>query len=111
MAIHHASSGEIIDLRPTAALDPAQSVTLMQDAHLKLMRLAIAAGKSLPEHAVEGPILMHCLAGVIEVAAHGARKPMRGGDLMYLAGGVRHALRAIEDCSLLVTIVVLKRPA
>ena len=107
MATKHASSGELIDLRPLGApLDDSQSTTLLRDEQLKVMRLVMPAGKELHDHAVDGPITMQCLEGVVEVVAHGIAKTMRAGDLMYLAGKVPHSLRAIEDASILVTIVV-----
>lgn len=109
MAMHHASSGELVNLRPLEApLDDTQSTTLLRDPQLKVMRLVLPAGKELPEHAVEGPITMQCLQGAIDVTAHGVCKSMRAGDLMYLESAVSHRLRAREDSSLLVTIVVRK---
>ena len=110
MATKHASSGELIDLRPLGgSLDDSQSTTLLRDAQLKVMRLVMPTGKELHDHAVDGPITMQCLEGRIEVTAHGSSTTMHAGDLMYLASRVRHALRAIEDASMLVTIVV-ERP-
>ncbi len=109
MATHHASSGEIVNLRPLGApLDDTQSTTLLHDEQLRVMRLVLPAGKELPEHAVAGPITMHCLEGAIDVTAHGSCRTMRTGDFMYLAGKVPHMLRATEDASLLVTIVLQK---
>jgi len=111
MATKHASSGEIIDLRPLGTpLDDSQSTTLLRDEQLKVMRLVMPADKELHDHAVEGPITMQCLEGAIEVAAHGSSKTMHAGDLMYLGSKVPHSLRATEDASILVTIVV-ERPA
>ena len=109
MATHHAASGELVSLRPLGApLADTQSTTLLHDEQLRVMRLVLPAGKELPEHAVEGPITMHCLEGAIEVTTHGSCKTMRVGDFMYLAGKVPHALRATEDASILVTIVLEK---
>lgn len=109
MATHHASSGELVSLRPLGApLDDTQSTTLLHDEQLRVMRLVLPAGKALPDHAVEGPITMQCLEGTIEATAHGSCKTMRAGDFMYLAGNVPHALRATEDASVLVTIVLQK---
>lgn len=109
MATHHASSGELINLRPLGApLNDTQSTTLLHDEQLRVMRLVLPAGKELPEHAVDGPITMHCIEGVIDVIAQGSCKTMRTGDFMYLTGKVPHALRATEDASVLVTIVLEK---
>lgn len=111
MATRHASSGELIDVRPLRPpLVDTQSTTLLRDEKLKVMRLVLPAGKELPEHAVDGPITMQCLEGAVDVTVHGDRKTMRAGDLMYLAGHVSHTLRATEDASILVTIVVQRPP-
>jgi quercetin dioxygenase-like cupin family protein len=72
------------------------------------MRLILPAGKTLPEHTVDGPITMHCLEGAIDVTAQGNCKTLRAGDFMYLAANVPHALRATEDGSILVSIVLRK---
>ena len=111
MALHHAFSGEIVDLRPLGApLVDTQSTTVLRDAQLMVMRIVLPAGKRLPAHAVEGPITMHGLEGEIDIIAHGCCKTMRAGDFMYLAGEVPHALCATKDAAVLVSIVVQKPP-
>ncbi len=52
--------------------------------------MALFVGKGVPERAVTG----------------GTRDVMRSGDSKCLAGGVPHALRAIEDSSVLVTLLL-----
>jgi len=109
MPTHHASSGELLHLQSLGVpLSDTQPTTLLRDEQLKVMRLVLQAGKELPEHAVDGPITMHRLQGAIDVIAHGSCKTMRAGDLMYLAAKVPHALRATEDASMLVNVVVRK---
>lgn len=109
MAIHHASSGELFDLRPLGApLDDTQSSMLLHDEQLKVMRLVLPAGKELPEYTVDGSITMYCLEGTIDVTAHSSCKTMRAGDFMYLKGKVLHALRTTEDTSVFVTIALQK---
>ena len=44
--------------------------------------------------------------GSIELAAAGTMQLMRAGDLICLAGGERHALKAIEDSSVLITMLL-----
>ncbi len=106
MALPHAASGDIVNLRPLASrVEDTPSSAFIRDAHIEVLRLVLPAGREVPEHAVEGPITLHCLEGLLEVRAHGADRPLRASELMYLAGGVRHALRAIEDTSALLTVV------
>lgn len=107
MATHHAASGEVVDLRPLATpLHDTQSTTLVREEQLKVMRLVLPAGKELPDHAVDRPITMHCLQGVVNVTTPGGRQTMRAGDFMYLAGRFPHTLLAMEDATMLVTIIV-----
>lgn len=107
MAIHHASSGELIDIRPLQGdLQTVSTRTLYKSDHLEVFRLVILAGKGLPDHRVEGELTVQCLEGCIEMTASGRTEFMRSGDLMCLAGGVPHALKALEDSSVLVTLLL-----
>ncbi|MFP5406129.1 MAG: cupin domain-containing protein [Gammaproteobacteria bacterium] len=105
MALPHASSGDIVNVRPLgSAIADTPSSAFLREPHIEVMRLVLPAGKEVPEHDVRGPITLQCLEGRLEVRAHGADRPLAAGELMYLASGVPHALRAIEDTSVLVTI-------
>ena len=112
MSAHHAASGEAIDVRPSDGNQPQQgSVALVRDAHLEVMRLAMPAGKTLPEHLAYGPVTIQCIEGAVEVTAHGQTKPLHPGQLLYLAAEAPHAIRAVQDSSLLVTMVLLSASA
>ncbi|MEO5763864.1 MAG: cupin [Casimicrobiaceae bacterium] len=109
MATFHASSGDIIDVRPLGVLLPTtKSTAVVRDKHLEVMRFVFLAGEGLPNHFVYGAVLIQCLEGVVQVAAHGTCKRLCPGELMYLAGEVHHDLLAVEDTSVLVCMV---RPA
>lgn len=107
MALPHAVSGQLIDVRPLGAqLPAASSKAILKTSELELMRLVLPKGKSFPEHQVPGEVTMLCLEGSIELLAHDAGQIMQAGDMVYLRGGVPHALRALEDASVLVTILL-----
>ena len=107
MAIHHASSGELVDIRPYQdAIKSAQTLTLYKSAHLEVFRVVLLAGKSMPEHKVKGELTVQCLEGCVEFSVQGVGERMRPGDLKCLAGGVLHGLKAVEDCSVLVTLLL-----
>jgi quercetin dioxygenase-like cupin family protein len=111
VAIHHALSGELIALtRLPAPTGDDHSTTLVRDDNLKVLRLVLASGKELPAHAVEGPIMLHCLDGVVQVIVGGSHTTMHAGELMYVAGGVTHSLRAMADSSMLLSIVIKNLP-
>jgi len=107
MAIHHASSGELINIRPLENnLKNATTTTLYKSNHLEVFRMILLAGKVMPEHQVKGEITVQCIEGRIEFTAAGTSQKMCAGDLICLAGGVVHALKAVEDSSVIVTILL-----
>jgi quercetin dioxygenase-like cupin family protein len=107
MATTHAASGELIDLQMSVPPGPdSESQTLVRAEYWEVFRLTMPAGKELPEHKVASVITMQCLQGALEVVAHGRTQTMRAGTMMYLTGGEPHAVKALEDSSLLVTLLV-----
>lgn len=107
MAIHHASSGELIDVRPLKeGLKGAVSKALYKTDHLEVFRMVLLAGKTMPAHHVAGEVTVQCLEGSVELTVAGSGRLMREGDLICLAGGADHALKAVEDSSCLVTILL-----
>ncbi len=107
MAIHHALSGELIDIRPFGeAIKTTRTTTLYKTKHLEVFRLVLLAGKEMSEHAVVGELTVQCLEGSVEFSIGTTHDVMRAGDLKCLAGGVPHSLRAIEDSSVLVTLLL-----
>lgn len=115
MAIHHATSGELIDIGPLGAdFSEATSTTLIRSDHFEVFRLVLPAGGMVPDHklprvcSVPSVVVIQCIEGVVEVEAHGRTQVMKSGHLLYLARGEPHALKAIQDCSVLVTMLVAR---
>lgn len=107
MALHHAQPAEVIDVRPYGtAIGAARSLALFKSTQLEVMRLVLAAGERMPDHRVNGEITLQCLEGAVEVTVDGAASWLAAGHLMYVRGGVVHALRAEQASSVLVTVVL-----
>jgi quercetin dioxygenase-like cupin family protein len=107
MAIPHAAPGELLDVRPLAAALPERvTQTLIRTAQLEVIRLVLPKGKEIAEHRVDGEITVHCLEGRVAFTARGQTQELPAGHMLYLAGGDPHALKGIEDSSLLVTIIL-----
>lgn len=107
MAITHAKSGDIVDVSPLGdRCAEERTTTLIKSAALEVIRLVLPAGKELRSHAVPGEITVQCLEGRVEFTADERSLELRAEQLVYLAGGVRHALVAKENSSLLVTILL-----
>jgi quercetin dioxygenase-like cupin family protein len=65
-------------------------------------------GEGLPPHAVAGEITLQCIEGRIAFDGASSARELAAGQLVHLSAQDIHALRAIEDSSLLLTIA-LKR--
>jgi quercetin dioxygenase-like cupin family protein len=98
-------AGDIIAAGPLGpALASARTETLLKTPELDLLRLVVPAGKEIPEHKAPGAITVHCLEGAVDFTAGGRTRRLGAGQLLYLPGGALHALRGVEDASVLVTI-------
>ena len=51
---------------------------------------------------------MQCLEGRVAFTVQGKTQELVGGELLYLSGNEPHAVKGIEDSSLLVTILLPK---
>ena len=109
MAITHAAPGQLVDVQPLGdQLSESRNVALFKTDELEVIRLVMPAGKTMPSHWVKGEIMIHCLEGAINLTAGGQTRKMMAGQLVWLEGGVDHALEAVQDSSLLLTIVLRK---
>jgi quercetin dioxygenase-like cupin family protein len=108
MAIAHAVSGEVVDLLTPGVGNntPEKTLALFKAKDLEVMRVVLAAGKRVPDHSVPGSITVQCLEGQVELSMPGHTATLSAGQFAYVGGGVSHALHALQDCDLLVTIAI-----
>jgi len=105
MAIAHAAPGELFSVRPLGgALKGAKPTTLIRSEQLEVIRLVLEAGKQIAEHKAPGEITVQCVEGVVRFSVEGDPRTMQPGDMLLLEAGTPHALEALEDASVIVTI-------
>ena len=106
MALAHTGSGEVVNVRTvTSAVAVERTVALAKTEYFELIRIVLLAGKEVPEHSVAGPIILQCLEGNVMMTVAGTHLEMNAGGLLHLDPGTPHALKAIEDSVVLLTIV------
>lgn len=112
MALEHATPGEIVDISPLGdKLPEAINTTLLRSEHLQVFRVVLRRGEEFSDHAVAGEITVQCLEGLVDFQiGRDETKRLTPGKLIYLDGGQRHALKALEDTSVLVTIYHPRHP-
>lgn len=108
-SIQHAESGEVIQLDLGATLGGSKTTTLVKTGDLELTRLVLPAGKEIASHKAPGEITVQCLEGRVAFTSSGTTQELTAGQLLYLAAGEPHAVKGIEDSSLLVTILIGKK--
>jgi quercetin dioxygenase-like cupin family protein len=107
MALQHAASGERIALkRGDDDIAFFTSVALVKTEHMELIRLVVTKDKPMPEHKVDGEMTLVCLEGELEVDVDGGTTVLRPAEMLYLSGGVSHAVRANDDSVALLTILL-----
>jgi quercetin dioxygenase-like cupin family protein len=107
MALPHAASGERIALQRTDDdIAHFTSVALAKTEHMELIRLVLPKERPMPVHQVDGEMTLLCLQGEIVCDVRGAETVLRPGEMLYLLGGVPHAVRANEDAVALLTILL-----
>ncbi len=110
MALPHAQAGQLIDVRPLGpALAAHKTHTLYKSGALEVFRLVLPAGKTVPEHRVGGELTVQCLEGQLVFHLGERSTAMRAGELLCVPAGAPHALQALEDCSVLVTLLLPPR--
>ncbi|HEY4311965.1 MAG TPA: cupin domain-containing protein [Pirellulales bacterium] len=109
MALPRAQLNQVIDVRPLGhGIATSPTSTLLTTESLELIRLVMPAGKKIPTHQVPGEITVQCLEGKIEFTAGDRSHELRAGEMLGLPGGCPHSLSAVEDATVLVTILLKK---
>jgi len=108
-AVPLAKPGEIVDVLPLGrTLASAKTHALLRGSDVEVIRLVLPAGKAVEEHKAKGEIVVHCLEGCVAFTALGKTQTLGPGKLLYLPTGVPHKVKAIEDASLLLSILLPK---
>ena len=78
----------------------------MKTDSFEAIRLILTAGGEMPAHQVSGKFTLHCLEGRVAIDLPDRTLELAPRQRVYIDGGVPHGLRAIEDASLLLTIML-----
>lgn len=107
MALPHAKPGESVDLNPLGGvLKEARTKAIIKTDSFEAIRLVLQAGTEIPSHKVPGEITLHCLEGCVSLGLTGFVINLRAGEWLCLNGGEPHSVKAEEDSSLLLTIIL-----
>ncbi len=107
MALAHPAPGEIIDVRGRPGTGGHKdSETLVRTDHLEILRYALPAGKGVGTHTAAGTLVVQCLEGTVEFTALGKTQKLTPGTMLYLPDHEPHALKAVSEALLLLTLLL-----
>jgi quercetin dioxygenase-like cupin family protein len=89
---------------PHAATAGHRQVALVRRGPVALILFWFQTDGFLKEHRTDGEVTIHVLAGQLEVTVDGEAVPLATGELLSLAPGLPHAVRAVAPSQMLLTI-------
>jgi len=104
VALHHVRAGERVGLQSLAFGSDARTAALVKTDAFEAVQLVLRAGETIARHSVPGYATVQCLEGsaILETTEKIELSP---GDWLYLNRDQDHSVSAIDDSSLLVTIL------
>jgi quercetin dioxygenase-like cupin family protein len=78
--------------------------TLLHGPDMRLVLMILDRGKQLPAHSANGSLAIQTLSGRVIVTLLESSYDLGPGQLLSIERGVSHALVAIEDSAILLTI-------
>lgn len=107
MPIPQAQPGEVVYAGPLGpALAASKTSTLIETKNVKVVHMVVLAGKEIKDHKASGEIVVQCIEGKIAFTAMGETRDLTSGQMLYLEAAEVHSVRASEDSSFLLTILL-----
>ena len=78
--------------------------TLVKNDALRIVLVALSRGMRVEEHKAEGAITVSVAEGSVRFTANGEDIVLATGALLTLAGGIPHAVEALEESAFVVTV-------
>jgi quercetin dioxygenase-like cupin family protein len=95
---------EIAKYRPDDNEAGRRAETLIKTDGLRVVLVTMLADITLHEHTAPGPITIHAIRGRFAVTFEGEERELGPGELVFLASGVKHEVRTVEEGAFLLTI-------
>jgi len=98
---------EAVEVAKLVSVAPAAIVSrvLARSAGGSVTIFAFAAGQELSEHTAPFDALVHVVSGQLGLTIGGTPVPAAAGEMVVMPAGVPHALRAVADTTMLLTML------
>lgn len=101
------ASASVISLLDSTQFSPQGIVSraLINTPGLRVTLFGFAEGQELTEHASSSRAIIQILSGKSEWSVAGQPMEIAAGEVLHMPAGTRHAVRAAEPFSMLLTLV------
>lgn len=90
-----------------ASVSGHRQLAVVRHGPLSMILFAFEKGGYLKEHQADGEVIIHVLRGLLSVTVAAEEVALTAGQLLALAPGQRHAVRALEESDMLLCIARL----
>lgn len=106
MATHHAAPGDVVNLANWAEDLPAEhSKFIAKTPEMQLARLVLSPGDEIGNHHMDGPLVIQCINGSIDIVALGTTRTIAAGELTYLPAGTNFTMKSSVSALALMTFI------
>lgn len=91
---------------PKAGQHGHRQMALFRHGPATVALYCFEAGASLPDHVVDGSVLIQVIKGRLIVHTDNGRHELQAGHLLRLAPGVKHDVEAEETSEMLLTVCI-----
>jgi quercetin dioxygenase-like cupin family protein len=106
-ALFDTATASVISLQANTQFSPQGIVSraLVTTPTLRVTLFGFAEGQELTEHASSSRAIIQILSGKSEWTVGGERMEIAAGGVLHMPPGTRHAVRAVEPFSMVLTLV------
>ena len=97
------AAAQLLAEAPSGARTQRQK-TLYRHGPVTVALFLFDRGDHMPQHVAEGVVTVHVLQGRLKMSAEGQSHDLTAGQILVLAPGVQHDVRAEEPTRMLLTV-------
>ena len=98
-----ASRAELL-AEPAPSVDRPQMKRIFHGPGTTIVRLTLAAGQVMREHATSAPLTVQVIEGDVRFGVAGDTIAMPAGAIIHVAGGITHELEAVTEAHMVLVL-------
>jgi quercetin dioxygenase-like cupin family protein len=110
MVVDLKAAAQGLRAEPHPAISGHRQIAIARHGPVTSILFVFDADGLIKEHSAEGTVMIQVLAGRLQVLADEEVREVKAGELMAIAPGVPHSVRALAPSEMLLTVHLLPNP-